>query len=297
MNTGSKVFFSNIDTEAPINNFSWAIFQEILNTGEENIVFSPLSVYYALAMATSGASYQTLYELETVLGISQNEIGAALNQLYRELTGNGDNFILDIVNSVWISDKFDIIPQLEEDMQNYFGSLPKIRDFTSPRVVDEVNKWINEATQGLIEEMLDEIDEETVAMLINAIYLKASWTFLLQKTNQYTSFTLENGTIVNNVSFITMSSGSSYLPVSVSSDYEAFMIPLAYSNLGFFVIRPTNSSINQFVQNNDIEQIFRDLEREMAQIFMPEFDKSFDIELTCVLQNMGLISAFDELSA
>src|SRR5690606_11761291 len=50
-------------------------------------------------------------------------------------------------------------------------------DVFDPKSVDVINQWIEQQTEGLIKDMLDQIPPDAVMYLVNAIYYKADWKY------------------------------------------------------------------------------------------------------------------------
>ena len=75
----------------------------LLLGGEENGCFSPLSLYYALALAGSGSQGETQEEFLEVLCAPDLEwLGDQAGRCYRQLYQDNDQATLTIANSLWL---------------------------------------------------------------------------------------------------------------------------------------------------------------------------------------------------
>lgn len=86
-----------------VNKFSYKTSPHILNNGGTNVNYSPLSLYFALSLAASGAKNETQAQLLHVLGVSDPGIlSEQSGNLYRTLYKDNDIGKLKIANSIWM---------------------------------------------------------------------------------------------------------------------------------------------------------------------------------------------------
>lgn len=143
-----------------------------------NHCFSPLSVMLALSMAANGADGQTLTEMEALLGggLSVDELNATLRtwvtaMMQREYSIS----TLNAANSIWVREGvFNVNPTFLQTNANYYGTAFYEAPFDDS-TADDINLWIKHHTNGMIEKMVDEIDDHTMMYLINTLYLDAVW--------------------------------------------------------------------------------------------------------------------------
>ncbi|MBQ2766076.1 MAG: hypothetical protein IJF48_03745, partial [Clostridia bacterium] len=140
--------------------------------GSKNTLSSPLSAYFALAMVKAGASGETLDEMNAVVGdISDADIYSLISHL---TTLN--HTTLNIADSVWIDNTKKFEPK-----QKYLDTLAQYylaECYKAELAVSEgaVNRWIEEHTNGLIKNMLNETALDSALMaLVNTIYMDAQW--------------------------------------------------------------------------------------------------------------------------
>jgi serine protease inhibitor len=88
------------------NSFSFDVFKEIIKNDpvDENIFISPLSMYYALAMAGNGASDHTYNEFSEVLGWenrNKEDVLLFMKELLEELIPQEEDVVVEIANSIF----------------------------------------------------------------------------------------------------------------------------------------------------------------------------------------------------
>ncbi len=144
------------------------------SSADESVALSPLSLYTALSMTANGASGKTLRELERVLGsdLSISEINTFIHYLSQRVEIlNNENGKVKSANSLWIDDSYSVKAQYLQTVVNYFDS-EVFRDELSS---EEINNWIEENTEGLIKDMLSDLDEDTAMVLVNALLFDDEW--------------------------------------------------------------------------------------------------------------------------
>jgi len=285
---------ASTDLEAALFHFSEALFREVLLSGEENPVISPLSAYYALAMAALGAAGETRAEFEAVLGRDPAVLATELRALSEALTNTAGSTELNIAGSVWTAEDFTIAAAFEQAMADYFDAPAKSRDFGAEATVDEINAWVSERTEGLIEELIQDIGDDEVMLLINTLYFSAKWAEAFNPMTELIGrFHPEIGDPVE-VPFLSTRLGT--FSVARTDAYEAAMLPYDDGRMGLLLVRPTDgTSIREFAAAQDLAELIANLAtRDEVWVRMPRLDLEFVVELSKFLQAMGLQEAFDE---
>ncbi|MCL2568214.1 MAG: serpin family protein [Oscillospiraceae bacterium] len=276
--------------------FSEALFREVLLAGEENPVISPLSAYYALAMVALGTRGDTRAEFEAVLGLDPEALAAELRALSAALKNTSGSTDLSIAGSIWTADGFTIASAFAEAMRTYFDAPAHTRDFASQATVDEINAWIAERTEGLIEEMIDSISRDEVMLLINTLYFSAKWA---QNMNPMTELLAEFHPATGNpVEVPFLFTGTQSLAVSVTDTFEAVMLPYDDGRLGLLLVRPTDGTlVREFAATQNIRTIIASLNQEdSVQVRMPRLDLEFELLLNDLLKAMGLEEVFGDFA-
>jgi serine protease inhibitor len=178
--------------------FAFDILQELVSEDRgKNVFISPLSILLALAMTYNGAAGDTNLAMAKALQFSEFDL-EELNQGFSDLmfsVVNADEKVeLSIANSIWYRLGFKAEEDFIERNKTYYSSEVRELDFSNPGAAGTINRWIEGATKGKIEKMLDEIPGDAVMYLINAIYFKGDWTHRFsEKATRDEDFTLETG--------------------------------------------------------------------------------------------------------
>ncbi|MBD3196480.1 MAG: hypothetical protein GF317_15580 [Candidatus Lokiarchaeota archaeon] len=107
-----------------INKFTIDLYSQ-LKESEENLFFSPFSIYSALTMIYIGAKNETKDELDKLLHltISQRRIPLEINKLVNTLRNN-KNVEVRIANSIWVDQFYELLESFIHNINsNYNGEL------------------------------------------------------------------------------------------------------------------------------------------------------------------------------
>ena len=167
---------------------------------KENYIVSPLSFRAALILAVEGADSATRAQLLSAMGFASEE---EMTQWYAAVTESVDFFegwvtrqeqiaeeeaqfyppgeapevpvhAYRVLNSVWNNtDRFGVfLPSYIRTIAERYGATAD--SVSADQITDTINHWCDEATDGLIPKISDDLSE-CAAALVNAVYLKSSW--------------------------------------------------------------------------------------------------------------------------
>ena len=149
-----------------------------MQQASENIIISPLSISYALSMTLNGANGATreaMLEALRVTGLTPEVINNSYKNLSEALLSVDKRVTISIANSVWTENNFVVKKPFTDILTGYYSAEAKSFDIEDPLAPKQINTWIESKTNGLIKNMVDELNENTVMLLINAIYFKGKW--------------------------------------------------------------------------------------------------------------------------
>src|SRR5699024_1044866 len=101
--------------------------------------------------------------------MSRDQINQTARELMELLTGFDDDVHFNIANSIWYRDTFSVEDAFINTNSRYYDAEITAADFNDPETVEEINQWVDDKTEGLIEEIVQSpIDPMAVMYLINA---------------------------------------------------------------------------------------------------------------------------------
>lgn len=185
--------------------FGAAFLGEVLADGAlTNAAISPYSLFTVLAMARAGAKGATGQQIDAALGVAGDAQGAAVaavdaavaDALDRAAQAPGGTMTVQAANETWVEQGFPVRQDYLDQLARDFGVAARSADFGGdPEGMRlAINAWVAERTNDLIPELFVDgtIDSNTVLVLVNALYLKASWAFPFEPRRDGT-FTTSDG--------------------------------------------------------------------------------------------------------
>ena len=283
---------------SPANELGFKLLNEVEADENNNIFISPTSLFMALAMIYNGADGVTKEEIAKVLhseGIDVEELNKANASMMSVLNKEGEDIQLNIANSIWLNDKFTFQKDFANSNKNYFNAEIAEIDIADSKSPEQINNWVKEATNDKIEQIVDSpLDANLVAVLINAIYFKGSWTHEFDKNEtEDRPFHLLDGS-VKNVPLMAMTEEFSYLE---NEKFQAITLPYGDGEMSMKVFLPKeNSSLEEFktmLTSENWAAWQKEFEVEEGTILLPKFQLEFEASLNETLKSLGMNSAFD----
>jgi serpin B len=264
------------------------------NEGETNTLVSPLSVLYALAMTANGAKGQTREQMEAVLGMSAEELNLYLHAYLKALP-QGKKYQLHLANSVWLSDDEDFSVNRDFLQMNadYYGADIYKAPF-GKKTLKDINRWVKNETDGMIPEILDDIPDNAVMYLVNALAFEAEWQKIYEK-NQVRdgTFTGEDGT-TQAVKMMYDTGSFRYL-----EDEKATGFIRSYKDgkYAFAALLPNEGvSVSEYLDSLDgasLNALLSEADVTTVQTAIPKFEAEYSTEMSEILKSMGMPLAFD----
>jgi len=283
------------------NEFAFDLFKKTIETsGETNVFVSPLSVSIALGMTWNGAKGQTKTEMETALkmtGLSATDINDYYKIMQSTLPAIDPTTKLSLANSIWYRTGFQVKTDFLQINTNYFNAEVREIDFAQAWAKDTINNWCARKTNNLIPTVLDEIPDNAVMYLINAVYFKGIWRkqFDSKKTFE-TDFTNEAKQSVK-VNMMYQKDTFNY-----TQDDNVQYLDMPYGNKAFSmtVILPNEGKTTTDVLNSltvdSWKNTLQSMKEQEIDVYMPRFKTKNKFLLNDELKNMGMKLAFEDLA-
>ncbi|NLK39536.1 MAG: serine protease [Clostridiales bacterium] len=279
--------------------FAMKLLSLALESGDENVVISPLSAYLALAMVANGAKGDTLSEFTKRLGSDLNisDINLFCRAIIDSLTENAGGTTLSIADSVWMK-KDGFVPNQDflQAAVDYFDAEAFTSDFSDLKAVSDVNKWIEKNTNGLIKEMLKEISPDTVMLLINTLYMKARWKTPFESAYNFKGpFTKSDGTEVE-TTYMSRTDRMQYLKTDAA---KGVLLPYDDERLGFVALLPEDgkTTADLLASISDIKGLIDSAESASIRLSLPIYKIEYECTMNDILKSAGIKLAFDEQKA
>lgn len=263
-----------------------------------NIFISPTSLMTALSMVYNGSDGETKEEISSALqlpGIHLDDLNKANASLVTKLYKDMDQVTVNIANSIWLNDQYNFQEQFAQNNRDYYHAEIEEIDILDRKSAQVINDWVKKSTNNKIDDIVEEpLNENLLALLINAIYFKGQWTYEFdEKQTEVRDFHLEDGT-TKEVPLMTLHEELYYME---NKDFQAAKLPYGNGEMAMTIFLPqADSTLEQFKEmilydhwkKWDME--FREKE---GTIMLPKFTLAYETSLNKALTELGVNTAFD----
>jgi len=261
-----------------------------------NIVLSPLSASMALGMTLNGADGDTFDAMRLALDfgdLSQEEVNQAYADLIELLTTLDPSVRFEIANAVWTNQDTPFLTSFLDAVTEAFDARTESANFGDPATLEAVNWWVEDNTDGAIDQILETLDPDLVALLLNAIYFEGAWTTEFDPADTHrATFTREDDSTVQ-VDMMSIRDGE--YPLGGGPGYSAAELPYGGEAYSMVVVVPSGD-VRDFVSELDVQrwnQIVEGLTpMEVDALELPKLELSYDAFLNDALKALGMEVAF-----
>lgn len=255
---------------------------------DENYMFSPLSIKMALAMAANGANGATLEEILKTLNIEDletfNEMALNLIQAYSE----NESVRLSIANSIWLNkdhhyEEVSFSDSYQTIIEEYYKGYSQVVD--NEDAVETINDWVNEKTNGKISELID--NSEFLAFLANAIYFRGDWASQFDELATKEDTFTDRNNLESQMQFMNQ---IGYFEYFEENGLQIVKLPYKDGKTSMYIALTDDRQI-------DLTQKITEMSSKRVQLSIPKFEVKFEVELSDVLKEMGIVTAFKEYEA
>lgn len=188
-----------------LENFDLAFLQ--LEDKKENVVYSPLSIKYALHMLSEGANGETKTQIDDIIGDYKSH-------KYE------NNEHMAFANALFVKDTYQkyVNNDFVNNLKSKYNADVLYDSFKSPSAV---NSWVSKNTLGQINNFADSVDGADY-MLINALGIDMEWINLIQSAfydeieeyqKKYSNFGLNYSVNYDNEDY------SQFIPLIIEDNY------------------------------------------------------------------------------
>ncbi|GGC70818.1 serpin family protein [Hoyosella rhizosphaerae] len=298
------------DVVSGLYGFSARFSAELSEPGT-NTVYSPLSIATAFAMLRAGAEGETATQLDELFGYPSADLHASFSELLKATvtvdeapdraepgsTRGADEPPVDpivaIAQGLFVADGLSLNPEFTDTLSEYFDADPEPVDFTAADATDIVNAWVERNTAGRIDTLFDDLDPATVAVIANAIYLKAEWEiqFNESQTGDET-FTTADG---NEVTVPMMNKSDLRVQHLEEDGWNSIALPYVGGDIAMWVVLNDTADSESdapgaapVVTSGMLESFAAGGETRSAQVAIPRWDFSSTVTLLDTLRELGL---------
>ena len=270
----------------------------------QNVLLSPTSAHFALGMAAAGSDEGTKTQKELMEALlpgcnaKPEDLNAEMAAMSERMSNTKcpEQVSWNVANSVWskTGDTVKLKDSYLETLKESYSAEVHYAPFDET-TVDEVNDWVKENTRERIPKILNDLSEDTVALLINALAFDGQWAETVDDSRvQDGTFTNADGT----TSTVQMMSTHEDRAILLNGGVGVIK-PYLGGDYSFVAILPKEGQtaedyLKAVVKSGDsFAEAYLNADRTRgvnAQI--PEFKTEYGILLNDTLKAMGVKDAF-----
>ena len=296
------------------NLFAFDIYQQLVSNpalDADDLFFSPYSISSALLMAYAGAEGETKAQMEAALQLQDAESALeafnALNQHFARLNEESqasefDDFQLLVNNAVWGEESFPLLDAYLETLAKFFGAGLFQMDFINnpDSAREQINEWVAEQTNQMIPNLLGPgtISTDTRVVLTNTMYFIASWIREFEESaTRDEAFTLLDGSQV----MVPMMNQTDRFGYVLGDGYQMIELPYVGYQISMYAIVPDEGTFAEFEASLTGEHFAEIINAERTfkevELAFPKFEVESAFSVTEVLKALGMVDAFDPMTA
>ncbi len=281
------------------NDFAFNFIDRVNGVTQGDFIISPLSMQFLLGMILDGAQGQTADEICSVLGYGAGEVDAVNEyclSMLQQLPNLDKKTKLAIANAIVVNQKYQLLDSYKATVGKFYDAEVANLDFADVTgTTKKINKWCSDHTNGLIKEIIEKVNPDMLAYLMNAMYFKSEWKQKFPKGNTSSeAFTAEGGTKTS-VPMMKMEKSFLYQDNDV---IRAVRLPYGNGVYSMIVILPvegkTLSDVTDYLNGKEWDAFASSLVSCDVDLWLPKFETSFRIKLNDILCAMGMPTAFNK---
>lgn len=295
------------------NEFALELYSQLARDGNGNLFFSPYSVSSAMAMVYAGAKQETAREIaatmhylpwpERVPAVFRGLTSAVTQPAGATGRSRGPSLGVTVSNRVWFQNGIEVDAAFRQTLAKDFGAEPMLVDFAEQvRVAGEINRRIEEDTQGLVKELVrpEQFDIRTRFVLTNAVGFGGAWTRPFHESRT-TPGLFETPDGFADVPIMSLVDHCGYVEIrdddADSPDLQILEKPYGNGELSMVILLPGRggsklSGIEQQLTERRLAEWLAPLEQRQVEVLLPKFHLESGFDLGESLRKLGVQQAF-----
>ncbi|CAK8673081.1 unnamed protein product [Clavelina lepadiformis] len=285
---------------------------------QENIIFSPVSLYEALGMLLAGAEETTEKQLLRGMQLEplvfHDRVKRLMSKLHSNAVTRSDEAVIRMANAMFLQHNYDLFPEFNKTIVEDYQALVDLVDFGDAlNAVERINGWVESKTENRIQDLVTPgmITTLTRMVLVNAVYFKANWKTQFSPMNEPLEFTLSSGERTETSGMRSLSAikvhlhesdngDESYIAIEYDSPYTKreddnkkiyFIVGMSKHNLPAPKRMPDN--VLELGCENDKSRRDKSWRRSSVLLTLPKFSMTQRYDMKSVLNNLGIRNIFD----
>ena len=271
------------------NEFALNLFRT--QAGMDSKVVSPLSAAYLMGMLANGAEGNTYSEIMKTLGMEGIPVNT-LNEAYKAIINTASRLdrqtSINIANCIAVNKRTELKTSYKNAVTEMYDADVENLDFASANALKAINGWCSKQTNGMIPKIVDKLDANALAVLMNAIYFNGKWEHKFDKNN--TKLEAFRG-YTRDIKRVQMMHQNAKLYYTDNDMLSAVNLPYGNGAYSMTVILPKEGKSTEEVAQSLTAEAFEKLNRNMEQcetdLKLPRFSISTETQLNKPISELG----------
>ncbi|EPB72438.1 serine proteinase inhibitor [Ancylostoma ceylanicum] len=266
----------------------------------QQLVVSPISVIFALAMVQAGARGKTKMQIDQAIsrGAADGAVVDYYSKLSRAIMTSNNGTQARIANGFFIDKRFNISNEYANTVSSMYSAKIESLDFTQPeQAAKTIENFVSQVTSGKLQNIANaDTVKDAFAVLINAIYFNAEWEYkFLKGSSSNRTFNTTNNT-GRLIEFVNESDEERLY----AEDQDMQLLSLRYKDPSYAlnIFLPKNRfAIEQLREKLDgayIQHMFSQLNMTSLRISIPKIKIETDFRLEEALMAMNVSEMFND---
>lgn len=262
----------------------------------ENRVYSPLSLYMALAMLAETTGGETRSQVLTLLGHENvDTLRSQAADLWNANYRSGATMTRTLATSLWLNEDIRYQQETVDALAKHYYAASYRGRMGSPEYDRQLHQWLNSNTLGLLEEQIGQLHlpEDTAAAIASTVAFRARWggEFDRSETTQDT-FHAADGDVT--CDFMHASYRSTFY---WGERFQAIRLGFEQDGCMWIILPDEGVSPEALLSDTDCLPVLTgtgtpESRSMIVHMSIPKFEVTSQMEMSAGLQRLGVTNAF-----
>lgn len=282
------------------NEFAFDLYHQLNESENENLFYSPYSIFAAISMTYEGAEGQTADEIKSVFHFPESNIlRPNFAKIYNSINKAIKDYELKTGNALWVQQDYPFLEDYLTKIEKYYGGKAANIDFIKETEASRltINSFIEEQTNKKIKNLIPDgfIDVTTRLVLTNAIYFKGDWQWQFDKSDTFEGdFRITDNNIVK-TEMMNMEPDKTEFNYVDTEELQILELPYKGDKISMLILLPKDNldMIESTLSAEKLDEYKSQMkETKLDSIFLPKFEFDTKYFMKDTLAAMGMPTAF-----
>lgn len=284
--------------------FDWRLLQQVFTQEKTNVVISPFSVKFVLALLYEAADAEThtKRELDSVFnGLSSTLLMRDIyHDMLESLKQKSRKYTLNVGTKMFLRNGITPRPKYNHTLKDKYDTDIQNLDFSkADESAEIINQWCNNVTEGHLKAIVNSEQIQNAALLlVNAIYFDGKWRSPFNETFESAFFRTPYEQI--RAQYVTITDKFYYF---YSTMWSAKILRLPYQGNKFsmtIILPVAKGGIDElvrYIEGDGLRRIQWLMAEQEVKVTLPKFKFDLTLKLKDTLKSLGIQEIFTENAA